>query len=172
MWMLLLVLLGVSTRVCTAQVTSMSFMECIILDYLPVAKGDAHFTVNICTLCPTAPNPPTNLVVVQVTDTSVIVSWTPPTDTTDVSGYRIFYDDGTREEFVDVFGSEASTVTINGLTTGSTYSITIVSTSEGLPSEVVGPVVIELLGMKYSFSTDNLCTCNNGLDFMHFWILQ
>ena len=39
---------------------------------------------------PTAPNPPTGLMVTQVTDTSVIVSWILPTDTIDVNGYHNF----------------------------------------------------------------------------------
>ena len=94
--------------------------------------------------------------VTQVTDTSVMVSWTPPTDTTDVTGYRIFYDDGKMEEFKDITGSGMTTATILGLATGSTYSITIVATSDGLPSDVVGPVIFEL-GMRCAFITDNVC---------------
>ena len=104
--------------------------------------------------CPAAPNPPTGLMVEQVTDTGVIVSWTPPADTTNVTGYRIFYGDGTEEGSMDVTGSNMTTATISGLTTGSTYSITIVATSDGIPSEVVGPEIIEL-GIR--FITGNVC---------------
>ena len=97
---------------------------------------------------PTAPSPPTNLKVTQSSTTSVAVSWTPPTDTTGVTGYQITYTDkGGSEESRDV--SNASTKdTIPNLTTGSTYSITIVAICDGLPSEVVGPVMVEL-GMRY-----------------------
>ena len=89
--------------------------------------------------------------VTQVTDTSVMISWTPPTDTTDVIGYRVFYDDGTREQFMDITGSGMSTATVSGLTTGSTYTITIVATSDSLPSEVVGPEMVKL-GMKIAYN--------------------
>ena len=87
-----------------------------------------------------------------------MVSWTPPTDTTDidVTGYRIFYDDGTGEQFMDITGSGMTTATISGLTTGSTYSITIVATSDGLPSEVVGLMMVGL-GMRCVFITGNFC---------------
>ena len=82
--------------------------------------------------------------VTQDSATSVMVSWTPPTDTTGVTGYRIFYDDGAGEQSMNVTGSGTSTATISGLTTGSTYSITIVATSADVLSVVVGPVVVEL----------------------------
>ena len=85
--------------------------------------------------------------IAQVSATSVIVSWTPPTDTTGVTGYQIFYDDGTGEQFEDVTGSGMTTAKISGLTTGSTYYITIVATSNGLPSKVVGPE----MGMRCAF---------------------
>ena len=91
-----------------------------------------------------APNLPTGLMVTQVSAMSVMVSWTPPTDITGVTGYRIFYNDGTVEQSRDVSGASTDMDTISSLTTGSTYSITIVATSDGLPSEVVGPEMIEL----------------------------
>ena len=83
--------------------------------------------------------------VTQITDTSVMVSWTPPTDTTDVTGYQIFYtENGGGQLSRGVSGASTNMDTIPSLTTGSTYSITIVSTSHGLPSEVVGPEMVEL----------------------------
>ena len=83
--------------------------------------------------------------VTQMTETSILVSWTQPTDTTNVIGYRIFYtENGGSEQFKDVSGASTNMDTISGLTTGSTYSITIVATSDGLPSEVVGPEMVEL----------------------------
>ena len=86
--------------------------------------------------------------VTQVTDTSVMVSWTPPAVVTDVIGYQIFYtENGGSEQFKDVSGANTNMDTLSSLTTGRTYSITIVATSDGLPSEAVGPVMIEL-GMR------------------------
>ena len=106
----------------------------------------------------TAPNPPTGLMVTQVTDTSVIVSWTPPTDTTGVTGYRIFYtEDGGSEQSRDVSGGTTNMDMIPDLITGKTYTITVVATSDGLPSEVVGPVMVELIGMRCAFITGNFC---------------
>ena len=107
------------------------------------------------TLCPTAANPPAGLMVTQVTDTSVMVSWTPPADTTGVTGYRIFYtENGGSEQFRDVSGASTDMDTIPDLTTGSTYSITIVATSNVFLSEVVGPVMVEL-GTRCPFNTHN-----------------
>ena len=104
----------------------------------------AHVLQIINLSCPTAPNPPTDLMVTQTSATSVTVSWTPPADTTGVTGYRISYDDGTGEQFMDITGSEMTTATIPNLTTGSRYNITIVATSDGPPSEEVGPEMVEL----------------------------
>ena len=83
--------------------------------------------------------------VTQITETSTLVSWTQPTDSTGVTGYRIYYtENGGSVQFKDVSGASTNMDTISGLTTGSTYSITIVATSDGLPSEVVGPEMVEL----------------------------
>ena len=84
----------------------------------------------------------------QVTDTSVMVSWTPPTDATNVIGYRIFYDGGRGEESIGITGSGMRTVTLSKLTTGRTYSVTVVATTDDLPSEVIGPEMVEL-GMSH-----------------------
>ena len=98
--------------------------------------------------CPTAPNPPTNLKVTQESATSVTISWTPPTDTTGVTGYRITYTaKGGSEQFRKVSNSSTNKDTIPNLKTGSTYSFTIVATSNDLPSEVVGPKTVAL-GMR------------------------
>ena len=97
-----------------------------------------------------------DLMVVQDSATSVTVSWTPPTNATGVTGYRIFYteNDGS-EQFKDVSGASTSMDTISGLTTGSTYSITIVATTDGLPSEMVGPQTIELGMGSYKLITNS-----------------
>ena len=83
--------------------------------------------------------------VMQITETSVMVSWIQPTDSSGVTGYRIYYtENGGSMQFKDVSGASTNMDTISSLTTGSTYSITIVATSDGLPSEVVGPEMVEL----------------------------
>ena len=94
---------------------------------------------------PAAPNPPTGLTVAQVSASSVMVSWTPPTDTTGVTGYQIYYTEkGGRKESNVMSGANTTMDTISDLTIGSTYSITIVSTSHGRPSDEIGPKEITL----------------------------
>ena len=94
--------------------------------------------------------------VTQASATSATVSWTPPTDITGVTGYQIFYTENSEnEQSRNVSGASTDMASISDLITGSTYSITIVATSDGLPSEVVGPVTVEL-GMRYAFITGNI----------------
>ena len=127
---------------------------------------------NYCTQCPTAPNPPTDLTVIQVTETSVLVSWTPPTNATGVTGYQIFYTgSGESEQSREVIGANIDMETLPGLTTGNTYSITIVATSDGLPSEVVGPVVFEL-GMRCTFIHGNLHMHGLSVKIVYFIMLK
>ena len=96
----------------------------------------------------TAFDPPTDLEVTQASATSVTVSWTPPTDTTGVTGYRIYYTESSgSEQSRNVSGARTNKDTIGGLTTGSTYSMKIVATSNRLISAAVGPKEITL-GMR------------------------
>ena len=79
------------------------------------------------------------------------MSWTPPTDTSGVTGYRIYYTEkggSEQSEAVHVRGADARVNTICDLTTSSTYSIKIEATSNGHPSAEVGPEEITL-GMRY-----------------------
>ena len=101
----------------------------------------------------TAPDPPTDLDVTQASATSVTVSWTPPTDTTGVTGYRIYYtENGGSEQSRNVSGTRTNKDTISGLITGSTYSMKIVATSKGISSAVAGPKEIAL-GKRCHFKT-------------------
>ena len=99
----------------------------------------------------TVPSAPTNLKVTQASATSVAVSWTPPTDTTGVTGYQISYTDNRGNEQSKDMSDTSAKDTIPNLKTGSTYSITIVAISAGLSSEVVGPKRITL-GMIYGIT--------------------
>ena len=102
-----------------------------------------HFTY------PIAPDPPTGLIAIQVSATSVMVSWTPPANTTIVTGYQIFYtENGVSEQSRDVSDASTDMDTIPGLKIASTYFITMVATSDYLPSKVVRPAKIIELGMK------------------------
>ena len=76
--------------------------------------------------------------------TSAIVSWTPPTDTTGVTGYRISYTENEGiQQSREVSGAITKQHKIEDLKTGKAYSITIVATSDGLSSEEVGPERVE-----------------------------
>ena len=76
---------------------------------------------------------------------SVQISWTPPSGEPAVTGYIIYYQQqvGGHNDSV-MAGATATTVTITGLMTGATYSITMVATSSRLPSTVTTAVTITI----------------------------
>ena len=92
----------------------------------------------VCTaiLLPPAASAPTDLTAVQEGLTSIRVSWTPPTPLGDTTGYRISYSGGSNGS-VDVSGGSTDNHTLTGLQNGTSYTISIVGTSEHLPSDRV-----------------------------------
>ena len=97
----------------------------------------------------TAANPPTGLMVVQGSLTSILVSWTAPAPGgANVTSYRIFYQTaGGSEQSVDVGPTAIShTLIAIGLQTGATYSFSIVTRSNQLPSATVGPEMVTFRG--------------------------
>ena len=85
--------------------------------------------------------PPTNFNAEHVGEGRIKVTWTQVTDG-DARGYRIYYKlepDGDENVFQDVDGRNTEEATIE-VTAGGVYSITIVTRTEILPSEVEGPV--------------------------------
>ncbi|CAI8031727.1 Receptor-type tyrosine-protein phosphatase F, partial [Geodia barretti] len=64
------------------------------------------------------------------------VTWTPPSPLGNTTGYRISYTTGSD---VDIDGGSTNSYTLTGLTNGKTYTISIVTTSSGLPS---APLVV------------------------------
>ena len=83
-------------------------------------------------------NPPTGLMAVEDSSTSILVSWTAPASGgAIVTGYRISYQTGGGSvQSVDV-GSSATSITLPGLQSGATYSISIVAISGSRTSIVV-----------------------------------
>ena len=73
---------------------------------------------------------------VQEGPTSVRVSWSPPTPLGDTTGYRISYSGGSSGS-VDVSDGSTDNHTLTGLVNGASYNISIVGTSQHLPSEEV-----------------------------------
>ena len=73
---------------------------------------------------------------VQEGPTGIRVSWTPPTPLGDTTGYRIYYSGGSSGS-VNVSGGSTDNHLLTGLQNGSDYTISIVGTSERLPSDHV-----------------------------------
>ena len=93
-----------------------------------------------------APDPPSDLTLSRTAMDVLLVSWTAPSQA--VTGYVIYYQqDGGERMSVSVEAS-ATSYTITGLTTGATYSISMVATSNTLSSTVIGPQTITI-GIVY-----------------------
>ena len=94
-----------------------------------------------------AADSPTDLTVEQLPQEpgSFRVSWTPPASLTNLTGYRIYYSGPDDSGSMDVGGS-GTNITIDNRTTSVSYSITMVALSPHLPSPMIGPVTITLLG--------------------------
>ena len=62
--------------------------------------------------------------------TTINVSWSPPTPSRDVTGYRIDYSNGISSSSVNVSGASTSNYQLTGLQNGVSYTIVIVSISQ------------------------------------------
>ena len=90
---------------------------------------------------------------VQEGPTGIRVSWTPPTPLGNTTGYRIYYS-GDSNGSVDVSGGSTDNHLLIGLQNGDSYTISIMGTSEHLPSDRVDyPNSIALSELL------NLCQC-------------
>ena len=86
---------------------------------------------------------------VQDGPTSIRVTWTPPSPLGDTTGYRISIGGGSSDS-VDVSGGDINTFLVTGLVEEATYSVSIVGTSQHLPSTTVplpGSVILGELKM-------------------------
>ena len=110
---------------------------------------------SVCKYCvyykspPPAPDPPSGLTASQNGLDSALVSWTAPSGGAAVTGYTIYYQQEGGERSSASAGASATSATISGLIEGATHSITIVATSNTLPSTVTGPQTITI-GMYYA----------------------
>ena len=87
---------------------------------------------------PLVASAPTNLRFVVGSDaTTVLLSWTPPSPLGDTTGYRISFTGGGNSDSVDVSGGDTNNYTLTGLTSGGTYEVSIVGTSEHFFSDSV-----------------------------------
>ena len=81
-----------------------------------------------------AASPPSDVTAIQDDPTSIRVSWTPSSD---VTGYRIHYTSVSDSGNETVSDGSTETQTLTGLVNGETYNISVVATSDTLPSESV-----------------------------------
>ena len=96
---------------------------------------------------------------VQEDLTSIQVSWSPPTPLGDTTGYRIYYSGGSSGS-EPVSGGSTNNYLLKNLLNGVVYTISIVGTSEHLPSESVAVDVEVNLGKHlYMCSVVYSCTC-------------
>ena len=99
--------------------------------------------VIILYVLPQVASVPTNLMAVQEGPISIRVSWSPPTPLGDTTGYRIYYSGGSSGS-EDVSGGSTDTYLLTGLRNGESYTISIVATSQHIPSESVEVMNISL----------------------------
>ena len=85
----------------------------------------------------TVPPPPTNVTYVQESNTTINVSWSPPTPLEDVTGYMIYYSGcNGKNDAANVSNGWTNSYLLTGLHT-EINSVFMVALSQHLPSEVV-----------------------------------
>ena len=94
---------------------------------------------------PPVASAPTNLIAVQEGPTSIRVSWSPPTPLGDTTGYRIYYSGGSSGS-VNVSDGSTDNYLLIGLQDEESYDISIVATSQHLPSESIAADMKVMLG--------------------------
>ena len=95
-------------------------------------------------------SPPTDLTAVQTGPTSIDVSWTPPTPLGDTTGYIIYHTNDDNTDNVVIDDGSIDEYTLTDLLNGETYNISIIATSQHLPSDTVdGNSAILYPGIEY-----------------------
>ena len=126
--------------------------DCIAISMLSKSvQGVVDFNINVIghyiMFVPVA-SAPTILMAAQEGLTSIRVSWSPPTPLGDTSGYRIYYSDGDSSGYVHVSGGSTGNYLLTGLQNGDIYTISIVATSQHVPSESITANMAVSLGEK------------------------
>ena len=112
-------------------------------------------------IIPPVASAPTNLMAVQEGPPSIRVSWSPPTPLGDTTGYSIYYSGGSSGS-VNVSDGFTDNYTLTGLQNGESYTISIVATSQHLPSESIAADMEVMLGedVYRSFNMSPHCVYN------------
>ena len=84
----------------------------------------------------TVASAPSNVRAVQETQTSIHLYWTPPSPLGDTTGYIISYTGGSSGSVI-VSGDSINKYLLSGLVMDSSYTISVVATSEHIPSDAV-----------------------------------
>ena len=79
---------------------------------------------------------PSGLTAIQKGPTGIRVSWTIPNPLGDTTGYRIYFSGGSSGS-EDISGGSKHNYLLTGLQNGASYNISIVGTSDHLPSDCV-----------------------------------
>ena len=103
---------------------------------------------------PLAASAPTNLMAVQEGPTSIRVSWSPPTSLENTTGYRIYYG-GDSSGSVDVSDGSTDNYLLTSLQNEESYTISIVATSQHLPSESIAADMKVMLGEDIGNKSDH-----------------
>ena len=110
----------------------------------------------VCIVPSIVASAPSNLMFeVRSDGTSVLLTWTPPSPLGDTTGYRIEYSGGSSGS-QPVSGGSTNSYTQMDLTSGATYTITIVGTSEHVCSRSAQWDTITLVPGKYCQKTATL----------------
>ena len=91
----------------------------------------------ILVLFPTVASSPTNVVVTQETATSFRLSWTPPSPLGDTTGYTISYTGGGSSGSVNVAGGSTDSISLTGIDSGETYTISLIGRSRHIPGAAI-----------------------------------
>ena len=96
---------------------------------------------------------------VQEGPTSIRVSWSPPTSLGDKTGYRIYYSGGSSGSEIVSDGSTDNYL-LTDLQNGESYTISIVATSQHLPSESIPADMEVMLGGDVQVFYESHCAYN------------
>ena len=111
-----------------------------------------------------AAEPPTNLAVSQTKPNSLTVSWTPPKELVDITGYRLYYDcHGGSVGSVDVAGGSHTTQVVSGLIDGVSCAVSLAALSVHLPSRLVR--YREMVPISKPLYTYQILLCCNAYTF-------
>ena len=118
----------------------------MVCNEVEICEHNVQYRCNT-TLSPVVPSPPSDVSVSQNGLSRVLVSWRSgdPNATGYIIYYQQHYPQNLRLLLID--GADTTSATITGLITGATYSISVASTSDTLPSTVTAAPHDVTIGM-------------------------